>query len=152
MSRGSIRYIDTTYIYGQQVQSAPVSNPVRSSVVYGRFPGFSTKKSPIEKLNKVLFVFLMILIGLSALSYYFVADGENAMNKLGREIVALNNENIELQSKIDNLHSFNRVDSIIQGGMSLDIAKKVMEVPAENVANATLKDSVPVNYIWNIGY
>ncbi len=152
MSRGSIRYIDTTYIYGQHVQSAPVSSPIKPSVVYGKFPGFSTKKSPIEKINKVLCGLLMVLICLSALSYYFVADGENNMNKLGREIVALNNENIELQSKIDNMHSFNKVDTIIQGGTSLDIAKKVMEVPAVSVATAPVIDSVPVNYIWNIGY
>ena len=51
MSRGSIRYIDTSYLYGQQAVAAPVSNPV----VYGRFPKYvHHKKSSVEKLNKFL--------------------------------------------------------------------------------------------------
>ena len=41
MSRGAVKYIDTTYMYGQQVQTSPVSSPV----IYGRFPKYSNKKS-----------------------------------------------------------------------------------------------------------
>lgn len=148
MSRGTVRYIDTTYMYGQQVQTAPVSNPV----IYGRFPKYSNKKSVLEKVNKVLFCFVMVLVGLSVLSYYFVADGTNSMNKMGREIVALNNENIELQSRIDNLHSFNKVDEIIQGKTSLNTAKKVIEVPAVSVATLQKVEAAPVKYAWSIGY
>ena len=148
MSRGAVRYIDTTYMYGQQVQTAPVSNPV----VYGRFPKYSNKTSVFERINKVLFSFVMVLVGLSVLSYYFVADGTNSMNKLGREIVALNNENIELQSRIDNLHSFNKVDEIIQGKTSLNTAKKIIEVPAVSVTTLPKVETAPVKYAWSIGY
>ena len=148
MSRGAVRYIDTTYMYGQQVQTAPVSNPV----IYGRFPKYSYKKSVLERVNKVLFAFLFVLVGLSVLSYYFVEDGVNSMNKMGREIVALNNENIELQSKIDNLHSFNKVDEIIQGKTSLNTAKSIIEVPAVSVSTLPKVETAPVKYVWSMGY
>ena len=148
MSRGSIRYIDASYMYGQQVVDAPVSNPV----IYGKFPKFSTKKSCAEKLNKFLSRILLVMVALSFVSYHFVFDSEKTMNTLGREIVSLNNENIELQSKLDNLHSFNRVDKIIHSRTLLDTAQKVIEIPAVNVSVAPQLKTEPVNYFWSIGY
>ena len=148
MSRSSIRYIDTTYMYGQPVVSNPVSNPV----IYGRFPRYIQKKSPAEKINKFLSAVSVVLVVLSLVSYYFVSDCQKTMNTLGREIVALSSENIELQNRLDSLNSFNRVDSLIQGRTSLDTAKKVIEIPAvNNVENAKLS-TIPVNYNWSIGY
>lgn len=135
-------------MYGQQVVTAPVSNPV----IYGRFPRYIQKKSPIEKINKVLSVVLLALVALSLVSYYFVFDGQKTMNNLGREIVALSNENIELQNKLDNLNSFNRVDSIINASHSLNTAKQVIEVPAVyTIANEKMVD-IPVSYNWSMGY
>lgn len=148
MSRSSIRYIDRTYVYGQQVIPESVTNPV----IYGRFPKIISSHSPIEKINKLLSSILLLLVLLSLVSYYFVSDGQKTMNSLTREIVALNNENIELQNKIDNLHSFNRVDAIIQGNSTLDTAKKVIEIPAVNVVSAPKLKPIPVNYNWSIGY
>ena len=148
MSRGSIRYIDASYMYGQQVVDAPVSNPV----VYGKFPKFSTNKSYAEKLNKLLSRVLLCLVFLSIGSYHFVSNNQKIMNNLGREIVALSNENIELQSKLDNLHSFNRVDKIIHSKTLLDTAQKVIEVPAVNVVSSSQIKNIPVNYSWSIGY
>ena len=148
MSRSSIKYIDRTYIYGQQIMLEAVTNPV----IYGRFPKVINTKSPIEKINKLLSSVLLLLVLLSLVSYYFVSDGQRTMNSLTREIVALSNENIELQNKIDNLHSFNRVDTIITGGSTLDTAKKVIEIPAVNVVSVPKLKPIPVNYNWSIGY
>ena len=135
-------------MYGQPVVSNPVSNPV----IYGRFPRYIQKKSPAEKINKFLSAVSVVLVVLSLVSYYFVSDCQKTMNTLGREIVALSSENIELQNRLDSLNSFNRVDSLIQGRTSLDTAKKVIEIPAvNNVENAKLA-TVPVNYNWSIGY
>ena len=135
-------------MYGQQVVASPVTNPV----IYGRFPKHAVRTSSAEKLNKFLSMILLGLVVLSLVSYYFVSDGEKTMNSLGREIVALTNENIELQNKIDNLHSFNRVDTIIADRTLLDTAKKVMEIPAVNdMANHKMAP-IPVNYNWSIGY
>ena len=103
MGRSSIRYIDSSYIYGQNAVKAPVSTPV----IYGKFPKHAERKSYSEKLNRLLNKVLIFLVILSAVSYYFVSDSEKSMNNLGREIIALSNENIELQNKLDNLHSFN---------------------------------------------
>ncbi|MBQ9246594.1 hypothetical protein IJ182_10050 [bacterium] len=149
MSRGSIRYIDSTYIYGQHAAvAAPVTNPV----IYGRFPKHNQKKSYADKLNKFLSAILLMLVVLSLVSYYFVSDSEKNMNKLGREIVALSNENIELQNRLDNLHSFNKIDSIITNNSALDTAKNVIEVSAVNMVNAPQAKPAPVNYTWSIGY
>ena len=148
MSRGSIRYIDASYMYGQQTVNVPVSNPV----IYGKFPKFSTKKSNAEKINKFLGRVLVLLVAFSLVGYHFVYNSERKMNELGREIVRLNNENIELQSKLDNLHSFNRVDKIIHGNTSLNTAQKVIEVPAVKVATTPQVKAEPVNYFWSIGY
>lgn len=135
-------------MYGQQVVASPVTNPV----IYGRFPKHAIRTSSAEKLNKFLSMVLLGLVVLSLVSYYFVSDGEKTMNSLGREIVALTNENIELQNKIDNLHSFNRVDTIIADKTVLDTAKKVMEIPAVNDMTNYKMSPVPVNYNWSIGY
>lgn len=148
MSRGSIRYVDRTYIYGQQAVAAPVSNPV----IYGRFPKHVNKKSPVEKLNRLLSALLLCLVVISVISYYFVSDSEKKMNKLGRDIVALTNENIELQNKLDNLHSFNKVDSVIYGKTMLDTAKKVIEIPAVRVAAIPETSEKNINYKWSVGY
>ena len=148
MSRSSIRYIDRNYIYGQKAVSVPMSTPV----IYGRFPKHSVNKSPIEKLNKLLSSILLCLVILSLVSYYFVSDSEKRMNSLGREIVALTNENIELQNKLDNLHSFNKVDKIMQNKTMLDTAKKVIEIPAVKVAAVPDIPEKTVNYNWFMGY
>ena len=74
------------------------------------------------------------------------------MNGLGREIVALSNENIELQNKLDNLHSFNKVDSVIHGKTMLDTAKKVIEIPAATISYVPDIKENTVNYNWSIGY
>ncbi len=148
MGISSIKYMQESYIYEQKVNRQPVSNPV----IYGRFPKYVHKKSSIEKVNKFLSVILMGLVVLSLVSYYFVSDSEKIMNNLGREIVALSNENIELQNKIDNLHSFNRVDTVINGNSMLDTAKKVIEIPAVNNVSVPKINPIPVNYKWSMGY
>ena len=148
MSRSSIRYIDRTYIYGQQVIPETVANPV----IYGRFPKIINTNSPIERINKLLSSILILLVFLSLVSYYFVSDGQKTMNNLTREIVSLSNENLELQNKIDNLHSFNRVDTVINGSSMLDTAKKVIEIPAVNNVSVPKINPIPVNYKWSMGY
>ncbi len=149
MSRSSIKYIENNYIYGQKTQRVmPVSNPV----IYGNFPKYSYNKSYCEKINKVLKIISLMLVMLSLVSYYFVSDREKTMNMLGREIVALSSENIELQNKLDNLNSFNKVDNIITAIASLDTAKKVMEIPAVNMVSSHKTKNIPVNYNWSIGY
>ncbi len=135
-------------MYGQQAVAAPVTNPV----IYGRFPKYASKPSATKKINKVLSACLLMLVVLSLVSYYFVSDSEKNMNKLGREIVALSNENIELQNKLDNLHSFNKIDSVIQNNIELETAKNIIEVPGVKMLAAPKMKPISVNYGWTIGY
>ena len=64
----------------------------------------------------------------------------------------MSNENIELQNKLDTLHSFNKVESIIQGQSTLDTARRVIEIPAVNAVVTSKMRPQPVNYHWSIGY
>ncbi len=148
MGTSSIKFRERLYVYGEPGQTAHVSTPV----IYGRFPKHAVKKSPAQKLNKLLVMISILCVCLSLVSYYFVSDSERTMNNLGREIVALSSENMELQNKIDNMHSFNKVDAYIQNKTLLASAKKVIEIPAVSTVKAPKLQPVPVNYRWSVGY
>ncbi len=148
MSRSSIKYIDSTYIYGQRAAVQPVSNPV----IYAPFPKHIHKVSHAQNINKILNTALIVMSVLLFISYYFVSDSEKNMNILGREINNLTNENIELQNKLDNLNSFQKMDSVINSTSALDTARKVMEIPSVTMASAPKVFYAPVNYNWSVGY
>ena len=126
--------------------------PVQNSVVYGNFPKYVYAKSWLERINKFLGCILILLVLMSLVSYYFVSDDEKRMNNLGREIVALTNENIELQNKLDNLHSFNKVDAFIKNNSTLNTAKKIIEIPAVYTVSDPQVETVPISYKWSVGY
>ena len=146
MGKGSIRYIKA---HGNKISLKPVS---KGSVIYGNFPKYVYKKSPIEKFNKFLGFVLLLLVVFSLVMYYFVSDSEKNMNKISREIVTLTNENIELQNKLDNLHSFNKVDEFIKNNSTLDTAKRIIEIPAVNVVTEPKVEPLQVRYKWSVGY
>lgn len=146
MGRSSIKYIETEYSTKRNLRA------VSSPVVYGNFPKYVYAKSLMEKFNKFLGVVLLVLVMLSLVSYYFVSDDEKTMNQIGREIVALTNENIELQNKLDNLHSFNKVDAFIKNNSTLNTAKKIIEIPAVYTASKPETEPVAIRYNWSIGY
>jgi len=147
LGRSSIKYIDAS-----SRQKKIKLQPAGSSVVYGSFPKYVYASSPIEKINKFLCFVLVILAAIALASYYYVFDAERTMNSIGRDIASLANENIELQNKLDNLHSFNRVDAFIKNNSTLGTAEKIVEIPAVVSANAPLKDPPSSRYIWSLGY
>lgn len=146
MGRSSIKYIETEYSSRKNLKS------VSAPVVYGNFPKYVYAKSLIEKFNKFLGVVLLVLVLLSLVSYYFVSDDEKTMNKIGRDIVSLSNENIELQNKLDNLHSFNKVDAFIKNNTTLNTAKKIIEIPAVYSTAAPKVQPVEIRYNKSLGY
>lgn len=151
MGRSSTKYVNGTYLWAHQGGSVS-SGSAKNSVIYGKFPEASNRRFSVDKLNKFLMLVLMCLVLVSVVSYYFVSDGEKRMNNLGREIVSLTNENIELQNKIDNLHSFNKVDVAIHNKTMLDTAKKVIEIPASKIVATPKAKEKTTNYSWSIGY
>ncbi len=148
MSKSSIKYIDKSYLYRNKQNIRAIDNPV----IYAQFPNHAHKKSAAEQINKFLNVVLLCLVIVSLISYYFVSDSEKTMNLIGHEIVTLSNENIELQNKLDNLNSFQKIDSVINSSKSLDTARMVMEIPMVNTSSIPKVPTAPVNYKWSIGY
>ena len=112
-------YVDTS------VQKLAVN-----SIIEGYFPKENlVKDMAIKRVNKSLCIILSVLIAVVVVSYYFVLSSEIKLNNLSRETVILNNENEELQNKLDSLKSFNNVDKTLQKNNMLQRAGQVIETP-----------------------
>lgn len=123
-------------------------------IIEGYFPKENTKKEmAIRKINSTLTSLLVVFIVLTAISYYFATANEMVLNDLNRQTVVLNDENSDLQNKLDKLKSFNNVDMTMQKNNMLQKAQQVIEVKAVSttaVANKKIDAQKP--FIWAIGY
>ena len=126
----------------------------RASIIEGYFPKeLSEKEMYIRKINTTLCIILGIFIVVSMFSYYFVTVNEMTMNKLSKETTALNDENAELQYKLDKLKSFSNVDITMQKNKTLTRAKQVIEVPEVNSVNIVdKKNNSDKLFSYSIGY
>ena len=107
-----------------------------NSIIEGYFPKENLiKDMAIKRVNKSLCVILSILIAVVVISYYFVISTEMKLNDLSRQTVILNNENEELQNKLDSLKSFNNVDKTLQKNNMLQRAGQVIETQQVTVEN-----------------
>jgi hypothetical protein len=77
----------------------------------------------------MLCIAIGMLIAVVVVSYYFVISCEMQLNDLGKQTVMLNNENEELQNKLDELKSFSNVDKTFQKNNMLKRAGQVIETP-----------------------
>ena len=101
-----------------------------NSIIEGYFPKENlVRDMAIKRVNKTLCVILSMLIGIVIVSYYFVISCEMKLNDLSRQTIILNNENEELQNKLDSLKSFNNVDKTLQQNNMLQRAGQVIETP-----------------------
>lgn len=125
-----------------------------AQIIEGYFPkDLYEREMYINKINKTLCIILGLFIVVAMFSYYFVTLNEISMNKLSRETTLLNDENAELQYKLDKLKSFNNVDMNIQKNKSLARAKQVLEVPEVNSANVIYKNTGNDKiFSYSIGY
>ena len=86
-----------------------VQNLAVNSIIEGYFPKENfVRDMAIKRVNKTLCVILSLLIMVVVVSYYFVISCEMKLNDLSRQTVILNNDNEELQNKLDSLKSFNQ--------------------------------------------
>lgn len=144
--------------YGyRQLYQGYQSNPLEQQnnpIIEGYFPKENTEKEmAIRKINTTLCVLLGILIMLTSVSYYFATANEMTLNDLSRQTTVLNDENAELQNKLDKLKSFNNVDMTMQKNNMLTKAKQVMEVSA--ISSASVSDNKfdsQKPFTWAIGY
>ena len=121
-----------------------------NSIIEGYFPKENlVKDMAIKRVNKTLCVILSILIATVVISYYFVISCEMKLNNLSRETVLLNNENEELQNKLDSLKSFNNVDKTLQQNNMLQRAGQVIEAPEVTVDTAASAKPINKKKIFN---
>jgi len=144
-----------TYDKNSTKKNNTKNNRQSNPIIYGYFPRKTYKELAIERINKTLCGFLFMLILISVGSYYFVTASEVELNKIGRETIKLNNENTELQNKLDYIHSFNNVEFVVRQRNLLNTAKQVIEVPAPKVLEPIQKtfsfSTMPANK-WSVGY
>ena len=101
-----------------------------NSIIEGYFPKENVvRQMAIKRVNKMLCIIIASLIAVAVVSYYFVISCEMQLNDLGKQTVMLNNENTELQNKLDKLKSFNNVDMTFQKNNMLKRAGQVIEAP-----------------------
>lgn len=105
-----------------------VQKLVDNSIIEGYFPKENlVKDMAIKRVNKSLCIILSVLVAVVVVSYYFVISYEIKLNDISRQTVLLNNENEELQNKLDSLKSFNNVDKTLQQNNLLQRPGQVIE-------------------------
>ena len=110
-----------------------------NSIIEGYFPKENVvRQMAIKRVNKMLCIIIASLIAVAVVSYYFVISCEMQLNDLGKQTVILNNENTDLQNKLDTLKSFNNVDKTFQQNNMLKRAGHVIEAPEVTVDNSEL--------------
>lgn len=132
---------DAKYDYHTEEQAAEksfvdksIQNLAVNSIIEGYFPKENlVRDMAIKRVNKALCIVLGLLVGVVVVSYYFVITCEIKLNDLSRQTIILNNENDELQNKLDTLKSFNNVDKTLQKNNMLQRAGQVIETPAITV-------------------
>ena len=127
-----------------------VQNLVNNSIIEGYFPKENlVKDMAIKRVNKSLCIIIGILIVLVVVSYYFVISCEIKLNDLSRETVILNNENEELQNKLDSLKSFNNVDKTLQQNNLLQRPGQVIETPEIESPNENQEVNASKRRVFN---
>ena len=93
----------------------------------------------ISHVNKVLSFVLGILIFFSVLSYYFITSSEMKLNKLRKETLTINDENMELQNHLDYLKSYTNVNKRLQDQNIVKKATEVVEISTAPVVEEPQK-------------
>lgn len=153
MNQSQVYVDDNKYL--DEYQEYYQSNPQQTSpVIEGYFPKENIRKEmAIRKINTTLTVLLGISLVITAISYYFATANEIVLNNLSRQTVVLNDENSDLQNKLDRLKSFNNVDMSMQKSNLLQKAQQVIETPAVSsniIADRKVNAQKP--FVWAIGY
>ena len=156
MNTARVRTLEVSIHQESYTSQSYVNNPITedNQVIEGYFQKeISQKAMAIRKVNKTLCGLLGIAVLFAFVSYYFSMSNELTLNKLSRQITALNDENAELQNQLDRLKSFNNVDNKMMEYNMLQTAAKVIEVQA--VASPVAVDNKSektASFNWAIGY
>lgn len=124
-------------------------------IIDGYFPKKTYKEMAISRVNRTLCSILTMFILISAVSYYFVTASEMTLNKYRKQTLALNDENVELQNKLDYLKSYYNVDKAMQQKNLLHKAKSVIEVnqtAASGANRVAASQTTQKPFQWSLGY
>ncbi len=142
--------LGNTYVSGYNY------NPIRQEdiVLEGNFKKENSIKSmAIQKVNRTLRNFLLLLVLASFCAYYFAMVSEYNLNNLSHQISTLNDENAELENDLNKLKSLRNVDTRVSQSNLLQKAGQVMQVSAVGtVVPETKKIKVSSTFDWAIGY
>ena len=126
-----------------------------NSIIEGNFPKENVvRQMAVKRVNKMLCIILSLLITVVIVSYYFVITSEMKLNEISRQTIVLNNENAELQNRLDSLKSFSNVDKTLQQNNMLQRAGQVIETPAIEVepSEDALKKSKKKLFNYAMGF
>ena len=127
-----------------------VQNLAVNSIIEGYFPKENVvRQMAVKRVNKLLCVLIGLLIGVVVVSYYFVISCEMKLNDLSRQTVILNNENSDLQNKLDSLKSFSNVDKTFQKNNMLKRAGQVIETPEVTVDSSEALNKASKRKLFN---
>lgn len=122
-------------------------------VIEGFFPKEETKKQmAIKRVNGTLSALLLAALVFTGVNYYFATTSEMVLNELNREIVVTNDENSDLQYKLDKMKSYTNVGNTVQQNHMLKKAEQVIEVPLVKVLPAKQKSVIRDDYTRTLGY
>ena len=149
-----VRVTKTEYLNETGSIKNYAQNTIEPQVIEGYFQReVSQKTLAIKRVNKTLCAILGLAVLVAFVSYYFAMSDELTLNKLSRQITALNDENSELQNNLDRLRSFNNVDDKMMQYNMLTKAEKVIEVPAVDSSAPIVANNIKTaSFDWAIGY
>ncbi|MBQ2644109.1 hypothetical protein IJG14_00875 [bacterium] len=112
-------------------------------------------KHTLSAINKALCRLVLFMMIIMFISYYFTTVMEVKLTKLSSETMKLNNENIELQNKLDNLMSYHNVEELVRKTGKLNTARQVIEIDTTTKIQPkkTNKKNIIKNYYrWSLGF
>ena len=113
------------------------------------------KPHTLSSVNKSLCWLLAVIMIVMFISYYITVLAEVKLTKLGSETMRLRNENVELQNKLDNMMSYNRVEELVKRTNKLDTAKQTLEIDyiaPKQYKKQKNKTIVKTYYRWSLGF
>lgn len=90
------------------------------------------------------------------ISYYITTLLQLELSKLTTATSKINNENVELQNKLDKQMSYNNVEYLVRHSGMLDAARQVIDMDSENRIIPVKKTDKKLNdknyYRWSLGF
>lgn len=110
----------------------------------------------LSRLNKSLCWLLVSIMIVMFISYYITTLLQLELSKLTTATSKINNENVELQNKLDKQMSYNNVEYLVRRSGMLDAARQVIDMDSENRIIPVKKNDKKANdknyYRWSLGF